>query len=136
VADLSIEDRFAINALVTEYAWLLDHRRWHDVADLCTEDAELNIRGRQINGKAGLSEWADYRALKKSRRTQHQMTNLRLDPVEPDRVEGIAALVLHVAKAGSGGTYVDLVGEYHDEYVRTPAGWRFRRRKLVNIEDG
>ena len=35
--DLPTEDRLAIGALVTEYAWLLDHRRWHEVADLCTE---------------------------------------------------------------------------------------------------
>jgi hypothetical protein len=64
------------------------------------------------------------------------MTLLRLEPsADPDRVTGTAALVLHVAKAGHGGTYVDLVGEYRDEYVRTAGGWRLRRRHLVKIED-
>jgi hypothetical protein len=63
------------------------------------------------------------------------MTLLRLEPVDEDVVRGTAALVLHVAKSGSSGTYVDLVGEYQDEYVRTPVGWRFRRRHLVNIDD-
>ena len=53
-----IADRLAISDLVTEYAWLLDHRRWHDVADLCTEDAVLTIRGREIRGRQGLAEWA------------------------------------------------------------------------------
>ena len=53
----------------------------------------------------------------------------------PEEATGTAALVLHVAKAGHGGTYVDLVGEYRDEYVRTPDGWRFRRRHLVTLED-
>jgi ketosteroid isomerase-like protein len=134
MADIPLEDRLAIEALVTEYAWLLDHRRWHDVAGLCTEDAVLFIRGREIVGKAGLAEWAEYRAQKKSRRTQHQMTLLRLEQVEPDVVTGTAALVLHVAKTGASGTYVDLVGEYQDEYARTADGWRFRRRRLVPID--
>lgn len=131
---IPIEDRLAIEELVTEYAWLLDHRRWHDVAGLCTEDAVLFIRGREILGAAGLAEWADYRAQKKSRRTQHQMTLLRLEQVESDVVAGTAALVLHVAKTGGSGTYVDLVGEYEDQYARTPDGWRFRRRRLVPID--
>jgi hypothetical protein len=61
------------------------------------------------------------------------MTLVRIEPVGPDEVHGTAALVLHVAKTGGGGTYVDLVGEYEDEYVRTPDGWKFRRRRLVQI---
>jgi 3-phenylpropionate/cinnamic acid dioxygenase small subunit len=136
VPDVPLGDRLAIEALVTEYAWLLDHRRWDDVAGLCTGDAVLKIRGREIVGQDGLAQWAEYRAQKQSRRTQHQMTLMRLEPIEPDLVNGTAALVLHVAKTGGSGTYVDLVGEYRDEYVRTGAGWRFRRRTLVPIDAG
>lgn len=134
--DLSIDDRLAIEALVNEYAWLLDHRQWDDVPGLCTEDAVLKIRGREIVGQQGLAQWAEYRAQKSARRTQHQMTLVRLEPIDPDVVRGTAALVLHVAKTGGSGTYVDLVGEYQDEYVRTDGGWRFRRRTLVPIDAG
>jgi 3-phenylpropionate/cinnamic acid dioxygenase small subunit len=132
-AELTLADRTAIESLVTEYAWLLDHQRWEEVADLCTDDAVLFIRGREIVGKPGLAEWAARRAERANRRTQHQMTLLRLTPVGADEVEGTAALVLHVAKTGGGGTYVDLVGEYEDEYVRTGEGWKFHRRRLVQI---
>jgi 3-phenylpropionate/cinnamic acid dioxygenase small subunit len=134
VQDLPIEDRLAIQALVTEYAWLLDHRCWDDVPTLMTDDVVLKIRGREIVGRDGVLDWAEARAQKKSRRTQHQMTLLRLEPVDADLVKGTAALVLHVAKTGGSDTYVDLVGEYQDEYVRTPDGWRFRRRTLVPID--
>ena len=134
MAEVRIEDRLAIDALVTEYAWLLDHQRWQDVAGLCTDDAVLHIRGREIVGQQGLKEWAEYRAMKKNRRTQHAMTLLRLDAVSKDEVRGSCGLVLHTAKAG-GGTYVDLVGEYQDEYVRTADGWRFASRRLVRLED-
>ena len=136
---VSPEDRLAIEALVTEYAWILDHRHWDEVPGLCTEDVELEIRRRKIHGRDGVAEWADARATKGRRRTQHQMTLLRLEQVEPDVVRGTVALVLHVAKsggAGGSGTYIDLVGEYEDEYVRTPGGWKFRRRKLVPIDEG
>ncbi len=60
-------------------------------------------------------------------------------PARPGRAgrrQGTAALVLHVAKTGGTGTYVDLVGEYQDEYVRTEGRWRFRRRTLVPIDAG
>jgi 3-phenylpropionate/cinnamic acid dioxygenase small subunit len=131
---VSIEDRIAIEMLVIEYAWLLDHQRWHDFAGLCTEDAVLFIRGREIVGHAGLAEWADRRAERANRRTQHQMTLLRLASVSDDEIQGTAALVLHVAKTGGGGTYVDLIGEYVDEYVRVGGEWKFHRRRLVPID--
>jgi 3-phenylpropionate/cinnamic acid dioxygenase small subunit len=131
---VSIEDRVAIEQLVIEYAYRLDHQRWQDVADLCTEDAVLFIRGREIVGQPGLAEWAARRAERSNRRTQHQMTLLRLQGVSADEVHGSAALVLHVAKTGGGGTYVDLIGEYRDEYVRIAGEWKFRRRRLVSID--
>src|SRR6516164_690720 len=131
--EVPIEDRIAIELLVAEYAWLLDHQRWQDVAGLCTDAAVLFIRGREIVGHQGLAEWAARRAERPDRKTQHQMTLVRLEPIGPDEGHGTAALVLHVAKTGGGGTYVDLVGEYEDEYVRTDDGWRFSRRRLVQI---
>lgn len=130
---LRVEDRIAIEQLVNEYAWLLDHQRWPDIAALFTEDATLFIRGREIAGHQGLAQWAERRAQRASRRTQHQMSLVRLEPITLDEVRGTAALVLHVAKTGGGGTYIDLVGEYEDEYVRDAGGWKFRRRRLVQI---
>jgi 3-phenylpropionate/cinnamic acid dioxygenase small subunit len=135
-SQIAIEDRIAIEELVTEYAWLLDHRRFDEVLDLCTDDAELRIRGVRIHGADGLRDWLDQRATSQSRRaSQHQMSLLRLEPQADGVIEGTAALVLHVAKSGSSSSYVDLVGEYQDEYVRTGDGWRFRRRVLVTLAD-
>ena len=131
------EDRLQIEALVTEYAWRLDHRRFDEVVELCTDDCDLKIRGVKVHGADGLRDWLDQRATSQSRRaSQHQMSLLRLEPTDDaDVVNGTAALVLHVAKSGTSGSYVDLVGEYQDEYVRTGDGWRFRRRTLVTLAD-
>ena len=130
---LSAADHLEIAALVTEYAWFLDHQQWHGVVDLCTEDALLTIRGRDIVGRSGLTEWAESRAQKKRLKTLHQMTNLRLEAEADDRATGVAALVLYVATTGTRRSHVDLVGEYRDEYVRFEAGWRFKRRHLVEL---
>lgn len=131
-----MEDRIDITALVDEYAWLLDHRHWERISSLFVEDAYLKIRGREIVGHEGLGRWAEARSAKKSRKTQHQMTIVRLEPTDdPDVVRGTASLVLHVNKSGGSGSYVDLVGEYRDEYVRRDGEWRFRRRVLVPIDE-
>jgi 3-phenylpropionate/cinnamic acid dioxygenase small subunit len=136
VAEITVEDRLAIESLVTEYAWLLDHRRFDDVLGLFMPDAELTIRGQKIHGAEGLQGWLDQRASSEGRRAAlHQMSLLRLDPVDSGRVLGTTSLVLHVAKSGGSGSYVDFVGEYQDEYVRTAEGWRFRRRVLVSLAD-
>jgi hypothetical protein len=60
---------------------------------------------------------------------------MRIAAAGPDHATATASLVLHVAKGGQRGTYVDLVGEFHDEFVRTAAGWRFRSRRLVHLAD-
>ena len=137
LTQIPIEDRIAIETLVTEYAWLLDHRQFDAVLGLCTDDAELKIRGQKIHGADGLREWLDHRAASEGKRSsQHQMSLLRLEPTGADDVvRGTAALVLHVAKSGTSGSYVDLVGEYQDEYVLTDDGWRFRSRVLVTLAD-
>jgi 3-phenylpropionate/cinnamic acid dioxygenase small subunit len=136
IPSIPAEDRLAIEALVTEYAWLLDHRRFDEVVGLCTPDAELKIRGQKIHGAEGLRGWLDQRAASQSKRaSQHQMSLLRLEPGEDGIVKGTAALVLHIAKSGGTGSYVDLVGEYQDEYVLTDDGWRFRSRVLVTLAD-
>ena len=133
--EISVADRIAIEELVTEYAWLLDHRQFDAVLSLFTTDAELKIRGQKIHGADGLQKWLDARASGESRRSsQHQMSLLRLEAAGDGVIRGTAALVLHVAKGGSG-SYIDLVGEYQDEYVRDEAGWRFRSRVLVTLAD-
>jgi len=136
MAEISVADRLAIESLVTEYAWLLDHRQFEAVLSLFAENPELKIRGQKIHGAEGLQAWLDQRATSQGRRASlHQMSLLRLDELDADNVRGTAALVLHVAKSGGSGSYVDFVGEYQDDYVRTSDGWRFRSRVLVSMAD-
>jgi hypothetical protein len=115
---LSVEDRASIEALLTEYAWLIDHDRSHELQQLCTSDAVIIAP-----------------AARKARRTRHQITNVRIKDDGPDTATATSTLVLHVLKHGRRDTFVDMVGEFHDELVRTASGWRFTRRRLVHIAD-
>ena len=56
-----MEDRASIEALLTEYAWLVDHDRSNEVQQLCTSDA-VNIAP----------------ATHKARRARHQISNARI----------------------------------------------------------
>jgi len=57
-----MEDRASIEALLTEYAWLVDHDRSNEVQQLCTSDA-VNIAP----------------ATHKARRARHQISNARIE---------------------------------------------------------
>ena len=133
---LTVADRAEIEALVTEYAYLADHGRFGEASALFAHDAVVTIGSRQVAGRAGLSVWADECAAKNAtRRTLHQVTNVRIKADGPDRAVGTAALTVHAVKDGRRTTFVDFVGELDDEYVRTPVGWRITRRRQVHLAD-
>jgi len=129
---LTPEDRQAIEALSVEWAWRLDHARWREVLELMTEDAVINLFGVDMS-PADFGAWADERATRPERRTQHQVTNLRMRAVAERSASGHASLVLRAVDADRREPAVEFVGEYRDEYRRTADGWRIYRRRLVPL---
>lgn len=129
VAALGAEDRQALNDLVVEHAWLLDHGRWHDVAALYVEDGSLRMGANILRGHEELLAWADHRAANTARHTHHQCTNVRLRADGAGAATGTVMLVLHVVEGGVPA--VEFVGEYRDRYAVGEDGqWRFRARAL------
>jgi hypothetical protein len=63
------------------------------------------------------------------------VTNIRLERVDDARIRGVVGVIVHGVKTGLRDKYVEFVGEYRDDYVRTEAGWRFERRDLVDLAD-
>lgn len=130
---LTPEDRSALEGLVLDWSWLLDHGRPHDAADLLTDDGVFLGFPEPIVGRDGFRAWADRRAAKTDRQTHHQITNLRLRHVADGRADGSVGLVLRVVDADSSVPREDFVGEYVDEFRRTSEGWRFQKRTLVAL---
>ena len=126
----------AIERLIADHAELLDHARWHEVAELYTEDGRLEGVGpRPLVGHDAFHAWAAKRAENSARRTHHQCTNIRVDLTAEDKAVGTVMLVLHVFDENQPekGVVTEAVGEYLDDYLKIDGRWRFTRRRLVPI---
>jgi len=134
-ARLTLEDRIEIDELLSEYALLIDGGRWSELPALFTHEATVKIGRTEPHGRAAISDWATACAAKKPRRSRHQITNVRIRPAGPNRAAATATIIIHVAKEGRRDTFIDMVGELRDEFVRTASGWRLHRHSVVHIAD-
>ena len=132
------EIRLAIEALVHEHAWLIDHGRAGAVADLFTETARLLGLGSDMLGRAAIEAWARKRQAMTERRSRHVQTNIRLRAIDDGRIGGTVCLTLYRHDGpGPGSDVPILVGEYDDIYRCGADGrWRFEERRLTVLFGG
>jgi ketosteroid isomerase-like protein len=126
--------RAAIEALVTEHAWLIDNGRAAEVAALYTEDARLLGIGPDRYGRAEISAWARQRQAMTERLSRHVQTNLRLESRSEIEVKGTLLLTLfrHDGPPPCASASPLVVGEYDDVYRHDSAvGWRIFERRLT-----
>lgn len=66
--------------------------------------------------------------------TRHAITNTRIEFLDADHARGTAYLQMYRFDPKHPETIKSLepvlLGLFHDEYVRTPEGWRFKSRTL------
>lgn len=131
-------DHQAIERLVHEHAWLIDHGQAGRVADLFTEDGRLLGVGPDKVGRAAVAAWADQREAMTDRRSRHVQTNLRLGPAPGGTVRGTVVLTLYRHDGPEPGSPAPLlVGEYDDAYAKGADGqWRFAERRLTVLFGG
>ena len=124
--------RQAIEDLIVEHAWLIDHSRANEVAELYTNDGCLFGVGPDKVGRAAIAQWAEQRAAMPDRRSRHVQTNVRLESIAHDAVRGTTVLTLYRHDgSGAGSSTPLLIGEYEDVYVKgTDERWRFLSRSL------
>jgi hypothetical protein len=127
----TLMDRRAIDDLLTRYANVLDGRRWNDLGTVFTPDATLDYRSAGgIRGSlAEVGEWLST-VLPFFTWTQHLVLN-RAVSLGP----GADTATAHSDFSNPNGAVVDgkpwlfvVGGAYHDQLVRTPAGWRIAHR--------
>jgi hypothetical protein len=124
-----LRDRWEIDDLLTRYATAIDGRDWDLLDTVFTPDAHLDYRGAGgIHGpypevRAWLAE-----VLPMFDVTQHLVLN-RVVVVEGDTARARSAFSNPNRITVDGAARLFTVGGYyHDELVRTPDGWRIRRR--------
>lgn len=136
---LEIADRLALADLVHLYASAVDDRRFDDVVELFTETAELRLPDpprslepvRRAHGRDGVR--SAMAALAAVTRTEHAIVSEVYAPGdERGYALGRITCIAHHWTAADGHI-TDLVWHlrYDDEYMRTPAGWRFHGRALT-----
>jgi len=62
------------------------------------------------------------------------MSSIHIVPVDADHATGVSYATIYSAPAGA--TTVEgfaVIGEYHDEFRRTPDGWKIQTRVLKSV---
>lgn len=126
----------ACERLVVEYCHLIDHGEGARVADLFAEDGVWSSFEQTMDGRAAVAEGFAKRQANKGRISRHVCCNLLVDVIDADRAQGVVYLTLYrddgdPERKVSPSAVPSVVGEYRDEFVRTAAGWRFKRRNVA-----
>ena len=134
---LSARDRLEIQQLATRYAIALDARRddGNALADLFTSDGELvGLRG-SAKGRADLAALA-LRGIMSVERPVVNVSHFSMNHVIQPGAGGATGkeyvvLVNFGPDDKPGGEFSNIGGDYEDAYVKTLAGWRFKRREYI-----
>ncbi|NWG22988.1 MAG: nuclear transport factor 2 family protein [Pseudorhodoplanes sp.] len=134
-ARIAPEVRLAIEALVAEHAWLIDHGEAGRIADLFTDDGRLIGLGPDMVGREAIKAWGLARAAMTERTSRHVCTNLRLVDRGDGTVEGHAILTVYRHDGTQPGHPLPFaVADYADVYRLGDDGhWRFGERKLATV---
>jgi hypothetical protein len=130
---LNADDERAITAVIMRYATGIDRRNWELFRTCFTEDvrAEYGSFGTWTSA-AEITTFME-QAHAALGATLHRMSNVVIEA----RAEGavvrsyVDALLMPGA---AGGEPHRGIGYYDDEFVRTPQGWRIRRRLFVAVK--
>jgi hypothetical protein len=124
---LDLEDIEAIRMLTHRYALYCDTGQIEELVGTFCDDAPTwqSVANPPIVGVENLEAYYA-RALRATAHQMHVITNHIIEGDVPDAHGSCYVIARSVTRDGS---HVELFGVYHDEYVKTPAGWKFRSRR-------
>jgi len=124
-----VGDRAAVIDTVNRYATALDSREWTLLDEVFTPDAVADFGAGPLHGRDALCGLIR-RMLDGSGPSQHLLANHRVE-VRGDTARCVCQVRAFSAGAGAAaGRSYELFGEYRDQLVRTPEGWRIARREM------
>ncbi len=137
---LTARDRIEINQLVARYAFALDTRSDSGMAfaDLFAPDGELvGIRG-SASGRDQLARLASSGVMTAEKPlvgVSHFGMNHVIEPAAGGATGKEYLVMVNIAEGGKpGGDFSNIGGHYEDTYIKTAAGWRFKRREYVPMK--
>jgi hypothetical protein len=121
---------WACSNLVTDYAYHRDQFNAKEFSELFTEDASLTVVNQTWVGRANIEQRIE--GLKTGSTIRHEMSTIRIVPVDDSHATGVSYATIYSAPAGETTVAgFALMGEYHDEFVRTAEGWKISKRVLI-----
>ncbi len=124
----------ACTDLVLDYAYFRDRPDADGVANLFTEDAQLTVLGQTFVGRAAIGK--RIRDAAGGPVFRHMMSTIRIFPDDETHAHGVSYAAVYTAPAGQAPRPLHqpaAVGEYHDRFVLTAAGWKIAQREFVAI---
>ena len=114
----------AIHDLMARYGHVVDDADWHRLSDVFCDDGEFDLEAIGRGSARGMEEQRSCFA-RLDHPLAHHTTNVTVDPDGASRAR-VRSKYLVVSDDNRVRT-----GEYHDDVVQTPAGWRIERRTVV-----
>jgi SnoaL-like domain len=116
--------------LVTAFAYLVDHRRYTELAALFVDDAHYERPGVVAKGQTELKAFFERRPTNVV--TRHICTAPFFEAVGAQEAKSVTYLTIYMEE-GRDDTVVETAGlagiaEIHDTFRLTPAGWRIAQR--------
>lgn len=125
------EDVLAIIGVLNGYAWALDTRRFDDLRDVFTAGVEADYGSFTVKGVERMVDRM-VRAHERVPRTQHHLGGYDV-AIDGDIARSRCQVIATLCGSGSPRPIWRMGGWYADELVRTPDGWRVRRRRAHSI---
>ena len=133
----TMQDRIAIQDLISNYAYCADNREAQKQAELFSPDAIVNVYmgkddkpAQTLRGREALQR--GFETLKQYEATMHFNGQNTITTLTDDTATGIAYCIAHHVKADSTKrTLMIMAIRYHDKYVKQNGHWYFAQRDLL-----
>lgn len=132
VGDRMHDDRTTIQDLLHLYCFHMDAGRFADLAALFAADGEWIAPYRSARGPDSIAAWLSQSVPPSPRRMHYVMNSVIA--VTGDTAAAKSNYLVMVE--GPDGPVPSVCGTYVDALIRTPDGWRFRRRDLIHAFKG
>lgn len=125
----------ACQRLVSAFAHHVDHRDAEKVVQLFAEDGTFERRGEILRGQA------EIRASQAKRPpgvvVRHVCAPSHLELIDAEHARGVTYFQIFRANGSSNEVlpmpHPEVLGQFEDEFVLTPAGWRIQARRARGI---
>lgn len=127
----------ACERLIVEYCRLVDFGHASRIADLFCDDGEWRGVDLHLRDRDQIREWFTRREQITRRVSRHVCTNVAVDVLSEDEAAGCCYLINYRCDRREGDLALPVavevpkfIGELHDRFRRTAAGWRFASRRV------